>query len=245
MRRIVHAAIDLVDARYGALGVVDEGGMLSQFMHVGIDDETRERIGPLPTGHGVLGVVIGDAKPLRLADLSAHPMSVGFPPNHPPMRTFLGAPIRVRGEVFGRLYLTEKNGGQEFTEDDEAVLQALAGAAGVAVDNARLYGEAQRRQRWLEASSEITGALLGGTDPTEALQLIASRALELTGADYTVIALPEDPDATPTETTSLIVAVCAGTEQRHTDRPPDPGLGFDLGRGIHRPRTAQRPQPGL
>ena len=212
LRRIVHAAIELVDARYGALGVLDEGGMLSQFVYVGIDDETRARIGPLPTGHGVLGVVIEDSKPLRLTDLSTHPMSVGFPANHPPMRAFLGAPVRVRGEVFGRLYLTEKNGGLDFTEDDEVVLQALAGAAGVAVDNARLYGEAQRRQRWLEASSEVTGALLGGTDPTDALRLIASRALELTGADYTVIALPEDPDADPSQVTELVVAVCAGLD---------------------------------
>ena len=251
LRRIVHAAIDLVDARYGALGVLDEGGMLSQFVYVGIDDATRERIGPLPTGHGVLGVVIGDAKPLRLADLSTHPMSVGFPPNHPPMNTFLGAPIRVRGEVFGRLYLTEKNGGRDFTEDDETVLQALAGAAAVAVDNARLYGEAQRRQRWLEASSEITGALLGGTDPTDVLQLIASRALELTGADYTVVALAEDPEAERSEITGLTVAVCAGLDtetlagQRipvsgstsgavFTDRVPRnvPSLAFDLSEGL-------------
>ena len=251
LRRIVHAAIDLVDARYGALGVLDESGMLSQFVYVGIDDETRERIGPLPTGHGVLGAVIGDAKPLRLADLSTNPMSVGFPPNHPPMRSFIGAPIRVRGEVFGRLYLTEKNGGRDFTEDDETVLQALAGAAGVAVDNARLYGEAQRRQRWLEASREITGALLGGTDPTDVLQLIASSALELTGADYTVVALPEDPGTVRSEITGLTVAVCAGLDtgtlagQRipvsgstsgavFTDHVPRsvPSLAFDFSEGL-------------
>ena len=142
LRAIVQAAKDLVGAQYGALGVLGEGGMLSRFVHVGIDDDTRQLIGPLPTGHGVLGVVIEDAKPLRLADLSQHPMSVGFPPSHPPMRTFLGVPVRGRGEIFGRLYLTEKANGEEFTADDEVVVQALAGAAGVAIDNARLYEQA-------------------------------------------------------------------------------------------------------
>ena len=108
LRTIVQAAMDLVGARYGALGVLGEGGMLSRFVNVGIDDATRELIGPLPTGHGVLGAVIEEAKPLRLADLSTHPMSIGFPANHPPMRTFLGVRVRGRGEIFGRLYLTEK-----------------------------------------------------------------------------------------------------------------------------------------
>jgi GAF domain-containing protein len=213
LRQIVQAAIDLVDARYGALGVVGEDGLLSQFVYVGIDDTTRELIGALPTGHGVLGVVIEEGKPLRLDDLSTHPASVGFPPNHPPMRTFLGVPIKGRGEqVFGRLYLTEKNNGSGFTEDDELVVQALAGAAGIAVDNARLYEEARRRQRWLEASGEVTAELLGGTDPTEALRLIAGLAQELTSADYTIIALPEDPEAAPSEISELIVAVCAGLD---------------------------------
>jgi signal transduction histidine kinase len=210
LRQIVQAAIELVDARYGALGVLGEGGMLSQFVHVGIDDATRELIGPLPTGHGVLGVVIEDAKPLRLDDLSQHPVSVGFPPNHPPMTTFLGVPVRARGEVFGRLYMTEKNTGLGFTDDDEIVVHALAGAAGIAIDNARLYEEARRRQRWLEATGEVTAELLAGSDTDEALHLIASRALELTGADYTLIAIPDDPDASLAELTELRVAMCVG-----------------------------------
>jgi hypothetical protein len=212
LRQIVQAAVDLVDARYGALGVLGDDGMLTKFVYVGIDDDTRELIGPLPTGHGVLGVVIEDTEPLRLADLSQHPASVGFPPHHPPMRTFLGVPIRARGEVFGRLYLTEKNGGPGFTPDDEVVVQALAGAAGIAVDNARLYEEARRRQRWLEATGEITAELLGATDPTEALRLIANRARELTGADYTVIAVPDDLEIPPSEIAELTVAVCAGMD---------------------------------
>jgi len=211
LRQIVQAAIDLVDARYGALGVLGEGGMLSQFVYVGIDDETRERIGPLPTGHGVLGVVIEDNKPLRLEDLSQHPQSVGFPPNHPPMKTFLGVPVRARGEIFGRLYLTEKNTGSGFTDDDEIVVHALAGAAGIAVDNARLYEDARRRQLWLEATGEVTAKLLGGSDTDEALHLIASRALELTGADYTLIALPDDPDAAVEDISELTVAMCVGS----------------------------------
>ncbi|MGH4024987.1 MAG: GAF domain-containing protein [Pseudonocardiaceae bacterium] len=213
LRQIVQAAIDLVNARYGALGVLGADGMLTRFIYLGIDDATREVIGALPTGHGVLGVVIGEDKPLRLDDLSTHPASVGFPPHHPPMRTFLGVPIRGRGDqVFGRLYLTEKNSGSGFTEDDEVVVQALAGAAGIAVENARLYEDARRRQRWLEASGEVTAELLGGTDPTDVLRLIAGHALELVGADYTVIALPEDPEAVPSEIAELIVTVCAGLD---------------------------------
>lgn len=212
LRRIVQAAIDLVDARYGALGVLGDGGMLSQFVYVGIDDDTRELIGPLPTGHGVLGVVIEENKPLRLEDLSQHPMSVGFPQHHPPMRTFLGVPVRARDETFGRLYLTEKNGGKEFTRDDEVVVQALAGAAGVAIDNARLYEAARSRQAWLGATAEVTAELLGGTDTSEALQLIARHARELTGADYTIIALPDDPMAGSERTSELMIAVSVGLD---------------------------------
>lgn len=212
LRQIVHAAVDLVDARYGALGVLGADGLLTEFVYVGIDDDTRELIGPLPTGHGVLGVVIDAAKPLRLDDLSRHPGSVGFPANHPPMRTFLGVPVRARGEVFGRLYLTEKNNGRPFTDDDQVVVGALAAVAGVAVDNSRRYEDARRRQRWLEAISEVTTELLGGTDPTDVLKLIASRALELTAADYTVVALPADPDAALAEVDELTVAVCAGLD---------------------------------
>ena len=210
LKQIVHAATELVGARYGALGVLDENGMLSQFVNVGIDDKTRERIGPLPTGHGVLGVVIEDAVPLRLEDLSAHPASVGFPPNHPPMRTFLGVPIRGRGEVFGRLYLTEKNTGGGFTEDDEVVVHALAAAAGIAIDNARLYEGVRSRQRWLEATGEVIVELLDGSDASDALTLIARRALELTDANYTLIALPTDRDAEPADVNELTVAVCVG-----------------------------------
>lgn len=242
LRQIVQAAIDLVDARYGALGVLGEGGMLSQFVHVGIDDPTRELIGPLPTGHGVLGVVIEENKPLRLEDLSQHPMSIGFPPHHPPMRTFLGVPVRARDETFGRLYLTEKNGGKEFTRDDEVVVQALAGAAGVAIDNARLYEAARSRQAWLEATAEVTAELLGGTDPDEALHLIARHARELTGADHTIIALPDDPAAGAERSTMLTIAVSVGLDSNQIIGRRIPVSGSTMGAVFtdHLPRNVRK-----
>lgn len=144
LRRIIHAATDLVDARYGALGVLDDTrSRLSQFITVGIDDEARAAIGELPHGHGILGLLIVDAKPLRLPDLTAHPDSFGFPPGHPPMRSFLGVPVRVRDEVFGNLYLTDKRTTDAFTAEDEDLVVALASAAGVAIENARLQTKVQ------------------------------------------------------------------------------------------------------
>lgn len=210
LRNIVNAATQLVGARYGALGVLDERGMLSQFVHAGIDAATAELIGPLPTGHGVLGVVIEEQSPLRLTDLSHHPASAGFPAHHPPMTTFLGVPVRAHGAIFGRLYLTEKLDGQPFDDDDEVVVNALAAAAGIAIDNARLYDELRRRQRWLDASNEVTVQLLDGGDPVEALRLIANRAMELTEADYTLVAVPYLDPGAPGVVTELTVAVCVG-----------------------------------
>ncbi|MDP3712316.1 MAG: GAF domain-containing protein [Mycobacteriales bacterium] len=190
LRRIVEAAMELSDAEYGALGVVGDWGGLSQFLAVGIDDETRARIGPLPHGEGILGELIRHPVPLRLVDLSAHPATYGFPAHHPPMHSFLGVPVRVRDEVFGNLYLTEKRGGRAFDEGDEAVVLTLATAAGVAIDNARLYDEAQRRERWRAAGAEVATALLSGTEPEEVLRLVATRARVLAEASYSCIALP-------------------------------------------------------
>jgi signal transduction histidine kinase len=192
--RIARSATALVDARYGALGVIAPDGGLARFLHVGVDDDVVARIGHLPEGKGLLGELIADPRPLRLADLGGHPASVGFPRDHPPMRSFLGVPIRVGETVFGNLYLTEKAGGTGFTATDEAVVSALAAAAGVAVQNADLFEQTRLRQQWLETSSEIRGELLTGADDRDALQLIARRALELTGADAAVLLLGPDAD---------------------------------------------------
>jgi signal transduction histidine kinase len=144
LRRIIQSATELVDARYGALGVLDETrSRLSQFITVGIDDDTHRLIGELPAGHGILGLLILDAQPLRLPDLTKHPDSYGFPPHHPPMRSFLGVPIRLRHEVFGNLYLTDKTTAAVFTDADEELVVALAAAAGVAIENARLHARVQ------------------------------------------------------------------------------------------------------
>jgi signal transduction histidine kinase len=192
LRRIVETAAELADAQYGALGVLDPSGesRLSQFITTGIDDELHEKIGDLPHGRGVLGVLINEPRAIRLPDLGAHPDSFGFPPNHPPMHTFLGVPISVRGEAFGNLYLTEKRGGGEFTDSDEQVVLALASAAGLAVQNARLYEQAQRRQQWLEAASAITTRLLGGATAAEVLPELVEHARQLADADVALLALP-------------------------------------------------------
>lgn len=167
LRTIVHTAINLVNARYGALGVRGHDHELVEFIYEGIDEEMREQIGHLPEGRGVLGVLIDDPKPIRLENISHHVASVGFPPNHPPMRTFLGVPVRIRDEVFGNLYLTEKADGQPFSEDDEVLVQALAAAAGIAIDNARLYNKSKLRQAWIEATRRHRhrNALRSGSRP--------------------------------------------------------------------------------
>jgi len=190
LRRIVEAAVTLVDARYGALGVIGEGARLVEFVPVGVDEAQIAKIHHWPEGRGLLGELITNPRPLRLADMSAHPRSFGFPEGHPPMKTFLGAPVRIRDEVFGNLYLTEKAGGAEFDDEDEAVLVALGAAAGVAIGNARLYEEARRQQQWLRASAEVTHRLLSGADASEVLALVTEQALEMSGADLVVLALP-------------------------------------------------------
>ena len=189
LRRLVAAAAELAGARYAALGVLDDrGDGLAEFITVGMDEATTTRIGRLPRGDGILGLLIDDPRPLRLTELGGHPLSVGFPPGHPPMTSFLGVPVRVGDRVYGNLYLTEKLGGGSFTGEDEELLGALAAAAGVAIDNARLYLAAQRRQRWLEALTEVSHGLLAGEDPP--MPLIARRARECAGADLAVILLP-------------------------------------------------------
>jgi signal transduction histidine kinase len=194
LHRIVTAACTLSGARYGALGVIGPDRRLVEFITDGLTVTERQAIGDLPTGRGVLGLLIDDPRPVRMADITAHPRSFGFPPNHPPMHSFLGVPVRTRGQVFGNLYLTEKRDGAEFSDDDEQLVVALATAAGIAIDNARLYATAGRRQQWLEATAEITNALIGEVDRSTALSLVADRAREVSGAAFVAILL-YDADA--------------------------------------------------
>lgn len=190
LRSIVETAVSLVDARYGAMAVIGESGRLAEFIPVGLTADEIAAIHHWPEGKGLLGLLVTEPRPLRLADIKEHPESFGFPQGHPPMKTFLGAPIRIRGEVYGNLYLTEKQGGGQFEPEDEAVLVALAAAAGVAIENARLYEEARRQQRWLSATAEVTRHLLSGAEPGDALSMITEKALEMTGADIVMVSLP-------------------------------------------------------
>jgi signal transduction histidine kinase len=189
LRQIVAAAVELVSARYGALGVVGEGGRLVEFVPVGLDEAEIAGIAHWPEGRGLLGKLITDPRPLRLPDIATHPDSSGFPDGHPPMRSFLGVPVRIRDEVYGNLYLTEKLGG-DFDEEDEALVLALAAAAGVAIENARLYAEARRQQQWLRANAEVTQRLLSEAAPREVLELVTQQALDISGADLVALALP-------------------------------------------------------
>ncbi|GGR96398.1 histidine kinase [Streptomyces humidus] len=207
LHSIVEAAAALVDAEYAALGVIGpDGRRLSAFHTVGVSDEQIARIGPYPEGHGILGELITHPEPLRLAKLSDHPASFGFPAHHPPMNTFLGVPIRVRDQVFGNLYLTEKRGGAQFDEDDVSVTLTLAVAAGIAIDNARLYEESRLRERWLRANAEIAHSLMSGGDGTQVLALIAERAGEITGSALAAVALPM------ADTGTLAVEIAVGMD---------------------------------
>jgi len=217
LRRIVETAVALVDAEYGALGVIGDDGRLAEFLTVGVSEEQAAAIGPLPSGHGILGELIIHPEPLRLADLARHPASYGFPAGHPPMRTFLGVPVRARGKVFGNLYLTEARGGREFDGEDEALLSTLAVAAGVAIENARLYKAAREGQRWMAANAEVVAALLSGADEMDVLRLIAEHGRGILGADLAVVALPVPG------TTDLQALIAVGT-------------GADAHRGLVLPR---------
>ncbi len=174
LTRIIVSATELTGARYGALGVVGADDRLVEFITTGIDDDTHHRIGDLPAGRGILRLLIDEPETIRLEDLSAHPASFGFPPNHPAMSTFLGVPVRIRGTVFGNLYLTEKAGGAQFDDEDEVLVQALATAAGFVIDNARAYGLSERRRQWLEASAQLTEALQPPIDLDRARHQIAA-----------------------------------------------------------------------
>jgi signal transduction histidine kinase len=198
LERIVVAACNLVGARYGALGVIGADRKLVEFITHGIDPATHASIGNPPTGHGVLGVLIADPQPVRLPDISRHPNSAGFPPNHPPMHSFLGVPVKVRDHVFGNLYLTEKRTAAEFTDDDEEIVVALAAAAGAAIENARLYELAQKRQRWLTATAEVVTAVADARDRDSALAAVVRRAREVALAELVLALVHDEADDTLT-----------------------------------------------
>src|SRR5436189_2566924 len=182
LQRLVEVAAQLTDARYGALGVIDRSGsQLERFLTTGIDAETHAAIGDLPRGRGILGVLIRDARPLRLHDIADDSRSVGFPPNHPPMHSFLGVPILLRGVAYGNLYLTEKEGDGDFTDEDEEIVTLLAAQAAVAVENARLYESATEWSRQLESLNEIGGAMVSELELPRLLDLVARRLRELIG----------------------------------------------------------------
>lgn len=194
LSRIVTIASRLVDAKYAALGVLGAGPeqRLRTFVHHGIEDQQVAKIGDLPAGHGLLGLIIDQPEPLRLHDIAEHPQSYGFPPHHPPMHSFLGVPVRIREQVFGNLYLTEKTGGVDFTAEDEDIVVALAAAAGVVIQNARLYEEAARREDWLNATAETTAAISGSTRGDDAFGIIADRARAVGEADVAWIVTGPD-----------------------------------------------------
>jgi signal transduction histidine kinase len=190
LQRLVETAAELTGARYAALGVIDVTGReLERFVTHGIDPETHAAIGDLPRGRGILGVLIRDARPLRLHDIAEDERSVGFPPHHPPMKTFLGVPILLRGIAYGNLYLTEKEGGADFTSEDEEVVTLLASQAAVAIENARLYESSREWARQLESLEEIAGAMLSEIEPSRLLGLIVDRMSELLDARFAAVLL--------------------------------------------------------
>src|SRR5262249_41564111 len=191
-QRLVEAAAELTGARYAALGVLDRSGQrLERFVTTGIDAETHAAIGDPPTGRGILGVLIRERAALRLHDLMDDPRAVGFPPHHPPMRSFLGVPVALRGVAFGNLYLTEKDGAGDFTQDDEDAVTLLASQAAVAIENARLYESARRWSTQLESLNEVANALVTEIDLQRLLQLVGDRLRELVDARLVVISIPQ------------------------------------------------------
>ena len=190
LRQITVSARELVDARYAALGVLGAHGEVAEFIHVGMDEDVVRAVGWLPKGHGLLGVLIDDPRPLRLDRIEDDPRRVGFPAHHPSMETFLGVPIKVRDVVYGNLYLTDPVAGGAFTEEDQTTIAALGATAGIAIENARLYEDSRRRQHWAEATAAVSSALLDPVSGTEPVGLIADTVLRLTRADVVSVVVP-------------------------------------------------------
>ncbi len=233
LSRIVRSACELVDARYGAMGVLGpDREHLVEFVTHGLTPAEREAIGELPRGHGVLGLLIREPRPLRLDDLSQHPDSFGFPAGHPPMHSFLGVPVRIRDEVFGNLYLTEKVGPGGFTSEDKAILVALASAAGIAIDNARLFERTRRQREWIETTGVVSQMLLEGRDEDATLGYLARSARDLTGAKVAVVALLTTTASSPSgPCTATDRATGATCRERNGDGPDNRrGRGRAAGR---------------
>lgn len=225
LRDIVQAAVRHVDAGYGALGVLTEDGLrLDRLVIVGMDDADRERIGRPPEGRGILGLLVAEPATLRLDDLGEHAASVGFPPGHPPMHSFLGVPVRVGEAVFGNLYLTEKRTGGPFTPSDAEIVQALAGVAGLAIENARLAERAETRRRWGQAATEMATALLSGADPEDVLRAVSTRVCALTDADVTGVLAPS-----PDQPGTMTILTAVGLAADDVEGVRVPLTGTDLG----------------
>lgn len=240
LQSIIQTACKLVDARYGALGICGEDHQIVDFVLEGMGDAELAAIGRVPQGIGVLGLLLDDPKSIRLDDIGKHPASVGFPPNHPPMHTFLGVAIRIRDEIFGNLYLTEKADGERFTDDDEVLVEALAAAAGIAIDNARLYQQAQLRQAWIESTRDIATQLLAGDEPLAVLHRIAAEVLELSGSEGAFIAAALESDIESVDELVVVDAVGAA-------RVPDPAptisvAGSVLGRAFSGRQPTRLPE---
>ncbi|HSP10631.1 MAG TPA: GAF domain-containing protein [Candidatus Dormibacteraeota bacterium] len=228
LQRIVDIAAQLTDARYGALGVIGEHGSLVEFVTTGVSARERRQIGPPPRGHGILGLLIQDPRPLRIQDIAAHEKSVGFPAHHPAMRSFLGAPVQAMGRVYGNIYLAEKRTADEFSEEDEESLVVLATQAGVAIANASMYREIRSRERWLDALRDITNQVIGGAVRSALLEKIAEHALELASADVaTIITVSETPG-------ELLVAASVGARSAELlgqTMPADQSISGEVMRG--------------
>ena len=223
---IVRAAVRHVDAAYGAMGVLsDDGRRLDRFVIVGMGPEDRERIGQPPTGHGILGLLVKEPATLRLDDLGQHPESTGFPPGHPPMRSFLGVPIRVGDSVFGNLYLTEKVTGGPFTPADAEVAQALAAVAGMAIENARMAERAEMRNRWGQAATEMATALLSGADVDQVLRAVSTQVSVLCDADMAGVLAPSVDDDTMMTIVAAVGPAAADVEGVRFPRGPGSYLG--------------------
>jgi len=223
LRRIVEAALDLVDAKYGALGIIGADGGIEQFIHVGMSEIDASAIGNLPEGKGLLGAVIDEAQPIRLEHIGSDPRSVGFPDHHPAMEAFLGVPIRVRGEVYGNLYLTNPSSGS-FSSEDEELVGVLASTAGIAIENARLFDIARRRERWSAALADVNSALLSGD--SDALPVVVEHVAALIEADLVQVVVGGEKPGT------VQIAAARGVQAEKLNGTSYPSEGTLVGRAL-------------